>query len=192
MMSNHCLKKNSILNKLLFKNLYLITSLIISSCSLVAYQSSAHDVTVNITGTVTNTTCTVSPDSKDKIVDLGKVPANSLYRSGTSSSPVSFTINLENCGDVANGVVISFSGIPDSNMPDLLKLSPESSASGIAIELLDDSKELISIGGGSRQYNISSGQQTASLKFYAKMVANGEKIQTGPVISSVTFKTSYP
>ncbi|MFU2315133.1 fimbrial protein [Rahnella sp. PCH160] len=191
-MSHYFTNINSILNELFFKKLSLVTPLIISSCALVTCQVSAHDVTVNITGAVTDATCTVSPDSVNKTVYLGKVPAKTFYRAGGSSLPVAFNINLEKCGAIANGVVISFSGTPDDSMTDLLKLSPESSASGIAIELMDDTQQLVAVGGSSRPYLITGGATTASLKFYSKMVANGEKFQPGSIISSVTFNTSYP
>lgn len=186
------MKINSILNALFFKKLSLVTPLIISSCALVTCQVSAHDVTVNITGAVLNATCTISPDSVNKTVNLGQVPANRLINSGDSSQPVPFNINLEKCGAIANGVVVSFSGTPDDSMTNLLKLSPESSGTGIAIEIMDDAQKLVAIGGSTQPYLITGGATTASLRFYSKMVANGEKIQPGTIISSVTFNTLYP
>lgn len=110
---------------------------------------------------------------------------------GASTEPKQFTIDLQNCGAVANGMNISFSGTTDDNNPELLKLSPESSAGGIAIELMDSAQKIIPIG-SSLAYPITAGAANVSLIFYASMVANGENVKTGHVISSVTFDTSYP
>ncbi len=110
---------------------------------------------------------------------------------GASTEPKQFTIDLQNCGAVANGVNISFSGTTDDNNQQLLKLSPESSAGGIAIELMDSAQQIIPIG-SDQNYPITSGATNVSLIFFAKMVANGEEVKTGHVISSVTFDTSYP
>lgn len=187
-MDNHSAGISLLLNKM-FRNKLSLAALIITP--FVAMPSIAHDVTVNITGTVTNTTCSVSPSSINKTVDIGSFNAMAFAHPGESTEPKQFTIDLQNCGAVANGMNISFSGTTDDNNPELLKLSPESSAGGIAIELMDSAQKIIPIG-SSLAYPITAGAANVSLVFYASMVANGEEVKTGHVISSVTFDTSYP
>lgn len=154
----------------------------------------AHDVTVNINGTITNTTCSVSSDSIDKQVNLGRFWNAYPLHIGTVSQAVSFSINLENCGAVSKGVQVSFSGTPDTDVPNYFKLDPPSadSASGFAIKLMDENKKLISVGDTSKVYSIANGATTTSLLFYAQMVETNSNIKTGIVRSSATFKMIYP
>lgn len=173
-----------------FHKILLVTVLFLSSG--IVLPALAHDVTVNITGKVTNGTCSVSSDSIDKPVYLGSVPINLFSQGSASSPPVQFTINLENCGTISHGVQVTFSGTPDENAPDYFKLSPDSSASGIGIVIMDDARKMISVGDTSKPYLITGGVETKSLVFYAKMAADGSALKTGTVTSSATFTTAYP
>lgn len=183
----------------LYKNITYIKSFLKIPCyccaSILALSISgvspalSSDITVNITGEITNTTCSVSSDSVNKNVDLGSYPINKLSQAGMSSTITSFYINLENCGSVSRGVEVEFTGTPDTDIPSFF----QSTATGIAIKLMDDTKKLISVGDTTKSYYISSGSTTKSLLFYAQMVATGPKIHAGSVSStSVTFKTIYP
>lgn len=149
---------------------------------------SASDVTVNIKGKITSATCSVSSDSINKSVDLGKHPIGILSKSGQSSPAVAFTINLENCGTISRGVQVTFTGTPDPLMSDLFATS----SSGIAIKLMDDTKETISAGDTTKAYLIAEGQTTKSLVFYAQMTATGGNVVLGKISSNITFDTFYP
>lgn len=152
----------------------------------------AHDVTVNITGNVTNGTCSLSPSSLNKTVNMGSYRFKDFLNKGDSSPPVEFNIDLDNCGVSANGVQVSFSGTPDAFIADDFKIAPESTGSGIAVEILDDAQKNIPVGGTSKVYGIEEGAQRKSLLFYARMVANGDKVVAGNIIAAATFKTEYP
>lgn len=156
------------------------------------FPALAHDLTVNVTGTVTNTTCSVSPESVDKPVYLGEYSAREFTSSGKGPTPTLFTINLEKCGAVLGGVKVTFTGTPDDSIPDKFKLSPESTGSGIALTLMDDTKKIIPFNGTSKVYEITNGATTKSLIFYAQMVANGQKVKPGNMAFNVTFSTLYP
>lgn len=189
MLNNSAIPKKGIHGNAFHKILLVIVLFLSFGIVLPAF---AHDVTVNITGKVTNGTCSVSSDSIDKPVNLGSVPISLLSRGSASSPPVQFTINLENCGAISHGVQVTFSGTPDENAPDYFKLSPDSSASGIGIVIMDDTRRMISVDGTSKSYLITGGVATKSLIFYAKMAADGSALKTGTVASSATFTTAYP
>lgn len=151
----------------------------------------AHDVTVNMTGKVTNNTCTVSIGSLNQQIDIGSYPVSIFSRMGNSSTDQKFTIDLEGCGSINRGVQVSFSGTPDTYLSNDYKIDP-GAATGIAIEIMDDNKKVIPANSTSKNYLIETGETTKSLVFYAKMVANGEKVAAGNVSAEVTFKTIYP
>lgn len=152
---------------------------------------SAHDVTVNITGTITNTTCSVSSDSINKQVFLGRF-LTAYSRTGDTSTAKSFTINLENCGSLAHGVEVLFSGTPDTSILDYFKLDPESTATGFAVKLMDENQKVIPVGSKTQPYYITDNAPTKSLLFYAQMVQVSSKVTSGRIYATATFQTIYP
>lgn len=188
-MKNNSVRRKEILKKYLSE---ILLGTVILVVPIMTFSIFAHDVTVNITGRVTNGTCSVSAGSVNKTVYLGSYPATEFSNEGDSSPPAVFTIDLENCGTISHGVEFSFFGTPDSVINDYFKIAPESEGSGVAIEIMDDTKKLIPAGETSKAYTITEGVQNTSLIFYAKMVANGEKVKTGTLSSVVTFQTTYP
>ncbi|TBL92925.1 fimbrial protein [Hafnia alvei] len=166
----------------------ILSSIILLNSFNIGVVSAAHNVTVNITGKITNATCYVSSDSINKSVYLGRHPREILSTSGQSSPAVDFTINLENCGTIDRGVQVAFTGTPDPIMPDHFATS----SPGIAINLMDDAKETLSPGESTKSYQIAAGQTTKSLIFYAQMTATGENVTAGGVSSTITFDTFYP
>lgn len=170
----------------------LLLAITILGISTTAVPVLAHDMTVNINGTITNTTCSVSPESVDKPVYLGEHSEREFTSAGKGPTPTPFTINLENCGAISRGVEVTFTGTPDDDIPNYFKLAPESSGSGTALILMDDAKKVIPVGGTSKAYSVNTGSTTKSLVFYAQMVANNQKIKSGVMAFNVTFSTLYP
>lgn len=174
-------------NKLLTFVSYLVSPIFI----LNVYSAGsvfAHDVTVNIKGVITSATCSVSSDSINKSVYLGKYSKYFFTNTGRASPATSFIINLENCGSATQDVAVAFSGTPDPDMANYFK----STASGLAIKIMDDTKTLIPVGATSKSYSIANGATNYSIQFYAQMVSTGPAVSSGHVSSSVTFLTTYP
>lgn len=177
-------------SNMFFRRLLLITIMLGSPTMII--PALAHDLTVNVTGSVTNTTCSVSPESAKQSVYLGEYSAREFTSAGKGPTPTLFTINLEKCGAVSHGVEVTFTGTPDDSILDNFKLSPESTGSGISLTLMDDAKKKIPVNGTSKVYAITDGTTTKSLIFYAQMVANGQKVKPGVMDFNVTFSTLYP
>ncbi|KNC06507.1 fimbrial protein [Klebsiella sp. RIT-PI-d] len=152
----------------------------------------AHSGRVYITGTITDNTCTLSPDSENIMVSMGSVSNRQFYQAGAGAAYQQFTITLENCGSTASGVTVSFSGTPDSQNPDLLALTAGAdNASGVAIALYNDDKSPIPIGDLSQRKTLIGGQSLAQLNFYARYVANGQAVVAGTANASATFILTY-
>ena len=77
--------------------------------ALLAMSGNAHaaDSTINITGTVVASPCTIEAV---KNVDLGDIDATKLAATGTSSDYVSFSVNLTNCPATTTSATATFSG----------------------------------------------------------------------------------
>ncbi|MEO3990135.1 fimbrial protein [Pseudocitrobacter cyperus] len=152
----------------------------------------AHDGRVNITGTIDDNTCTLSPDSQNFTVEMGQVSNRQFYHAGDGGAYVLFTINLEDCGSTASGVSVSFSGAADSLNPILLALTGGAdSASGVGIALYNGDKTPVAPGDISNLQPLIPGQATARLNFYARYVADGATVTPGSANASATFVLNY-
>ena len=83
-----------------------------------------YDVLVSVTGNVIGNTCIVSEDSKEQNVPLGTLGVKQFSEAGAVSNiKTPFTLTLEACGPTFAGVKIRFSGTPDDENPQLLKVA---------------------------------------------------------------------
>ena len=152
----------------------------------------AHDGRVYVSGTITDNTCTLSPDSENIDVEMGAVSNRQFAHAGDGANWQPFSINLENCGSTASGVTVSFSGTANSHHSDLLALTPgDSDATGVAIGFYDKDKAVIPLGDESASQPLSSGQASVHLQFYARYIADGEVVAPGTANASATFVLAY-
>lgn len=175
--------------KYLRYNYLILGSALLVSISL---NANAHDGTVNISGTITDNTCTVSPDSTDFTVTMGNVASKQFKQAGDGSRYEHFSINLEKCGDVASGVTATFNGAKDSQNTDLLAIpSVTGGASGMGIAIYNQDKSLIPLGKDSMQMALTPNQASVSIGFYARYIADGGEVTTGTANASATFILTY-
>lgn len=159
---------------------------------LAAFCLQAHDGRVYVSGTITDNTCSLSPDSENINVSMGAVSLRQFYRAGDGSAWQPFAIDLQNCGSTASGVTVSFSGTADSGNTALLALTAgDSGASGIGIALYDQNKTLIPLGQESDVVTLTPGQASAHLQFYARYLADGGAVAPGNANASATFILAY-
>lgn len=160
--------------------------------ALLAGTVLAHDGQVNITGLITDNTCSVSPDSKDFTVEMGNVAAKTFYRAGDGTRYEPFAIHLEKCGGAASGVTVSFDGPTDPLNPDLLALNGGAGyATGIGVAIYNPDKSLIPMGKESVQTPLTPDQEQATLNFYANYIADGGTVTSGTANASATFMLTY-
>ncbi|ADO46911.1 fimbrial protein [[Enterobacter] lignolyticus] len=155
-------------------------------------QPQAHQGTVYVTGTITDNTCAVSPDSKNLTVPMGDVSSKQFSRAGDGSRYEPFVINLEKCGGAASGVTVHFAGTSDSRNPALLALTGGAGyAAGVGVGIYNPDKSLIPLGAESGNTPISPNQATVALHFYARYIADGDSVAAGTANASATFVLTY-
>jgi len=157
--------------------------LVLLLATVASAGAQAHAGRVYVTGSITDNTCTLTPDSETITVDMGSVSSRQFYQAGAGADWQPFTINLENCGSTVSGVSVSFSGAADSQSPDLL--------AGVGVALYNKNKSPIPLGENSQIQVLIPGQQSAHLNFYARYVADGSTVAAGTANASATFILTY-
>lgn len=146
---------------------------------------------ISVTGTVSASTCTVSPDSESKEVKLGNVSSRQFQKAGDGSPVQMFTLNLEKCSPTADNVTVTFNGEQDAQNPDLLAIeSGEGNASGIAVALYDATRALVPLNTASTSYALQP-DQTVALKFYARYLSTKDVVTSGNATATTTFVLNY-
>ncbi|WP_333012614.1 fimbrial protein [Kluyvera sichuanensis] len=147
---------------------------------------------VLITGNIQDNTCTVSTDSSNLSVSMGTVNSKQLRQSGDTSLPIEFDIDLQNCGEAASGVSVTFTGTADGSGSSLLALdSAGDSATGIGVAILDSDRTLIPINTASKTYPLDPSQADNILPFYAQYSVTGSSVTPGSANATATFSLTY-
>ncbi|MDH6170653.1 type 1 fimbria pilin [Variovorax boronicumulans] len=167
----------------------------------------AADGTINFTGEIVDAPCSISPNSQNLTVPLGKVSrtvfgsvtgtgasAVSTAIVGKKSTPANFTIDLLGCGATAKGATVTFSGTADADNATTLRVANAgqvgvSAASGVAVELGDSAGTKIPLGSPSSDYVLGLGDN--SLKFQAAYVATKTSVMSGPANAVAQFTVAY-
>lgn len=163
----------------------------------------ASDGTINFSGTVAGTSCTINLDgltSGTGSVKLPTVQTGSLSAAGNTAGARTFTIALTNCAagsgqGVASAARAFFEMGPyvDANGR-LNNAAGASGAQNVQVQLLDASGNVINVGSASQR--ASGAQQTsivngaATMTYQARYYATGAAT-TGDVSTSVTYSVDY-
>lgn len=111
-------------------------------------------VNIHLSGNIVALGCTVDPDDVNKVVNLGEWATKQLHYPYGHSEPVVFTIHLTGCS--ASGVTLAFAGTKDATDNTLLGLNEESTASGVAVEIMDASRNRINMGDNAQRVVVDS------------------------------------
>lgn len=167
----------------------------------------AADGTINFTGDIVDAPCSISPNSQNMTVPLGKVSRNvfgtlstatpPVFSGGTvgkKSTPAKFSIDLLGCGATAKGATVTFSGTADLDDATVLRVANAGqvgagAASGVGIEIGDSAGAKIPLGSESGQYVLGVGDN--SLKFQAVYVSTKTAVTTGPANGTAQFTVAY-
>ncbi|RSZ31173.1 MULTISPECIES: fimbrial protein [unclassified Variovorax] len=172
----------------------------LAAVGLLSQGAFAADGTINFTGEIVDAPCSISPNSQNMTVPLGKVSRTAFDGAtagtavvGKKATPAKFTIDLLGCGATAKGATVTFTGTADTDAT-LLRLANAGqvgvgAASGVAIELGDSAGTKIPLGQESGQYVLGLGDN--SLKFQAAYIATKTAVTVGPANATAQFTVAY-
>ena len=175
-------------------------------CGSISLANAATGGQVNFEGSITDTPCSIHPDSVKQTVKLGAVSKPGLA-SGISGPEQKFKIQLLNCSfamstpapgsPIGNNVSVTFTGpqggYPGTGVTNTL-LGITGSAKGASIQLIDYSSKLVILGQKTTLQELAQSSNT-DLEFTAYLKPNpgvaASDIVEGNFTSTVNFIMNY-
>ncbi|HAV1788619.1 TPA: fimbrial protein [Enterobacter hormaechei subsp. xiangfangensis] len=151
---------------------------------------------VHFTGKITDTSCNVSTDTAGQTVDLGTWAA-SYFATQKETTRTPFHISVEGCPDSVTSVAVLFDGTKDATDNGLLGLnsavdSDGNTATGVAVKLYEaDRNTQIKIGDISKSVDLSDGEDSKTLDFYANYNATADTVTIGEADADANFLMIY-
>lgn len=135
--------------------------------------------------------CTITPGTMNQTVDLGTWAVKQFQETPRGVPPKQFLIELIDCGHLASGVKVKFSGTVDPVNNTLFKLNTGSTATNIGISVLDRNKDVIKPNTETIVYPLRPDATNIPLIFYAQYVATASSVGAGTANSQATFTLEY-
>lgn len=173
-----------------------VMALGMSSVANAAVQDQGHGK-VKFTGSITNSPCSITPETVDQVVELGPV-SNVALKDGGTSTPKNFEIMLENCDLITkdagknNTVSVTFTGM--ESLANNGRLGITGTAKGASIAITDGSGKNIVLGSATKAQTLQNGNNTLSFSAYLQGdVASGTSstIIPGNFQSIADFTLAY-
>lgn len=174
--------------------LMVISALSLSSAVVMAAPVTVNGGTIHFKGEVVNAACAVDADSMNHSVQMGQVRTARLSTAGSTSSPVGFNIQLNDCDTtVATKASVAFSGTTvDSANPTVLALQGASAggATNVGVQILDSTGTPLAMDGATFGAQSTLNNGTNLIPFQARYFATGAAT-AGTANADATFKVQY-
>jgi len=168
-----------------------VKSLLIASSTFftsLVYADPVVTVNLRIKAVIVDRACTVTTESQNINVELGKWTTNNMTNIGDQTRLIPFSILLEDCS--AKKVSVAFQGQKDTNNSQLLALSNNSSASNIAIGISDQNQKLLPLGQFTQPVSINTSNKI-QLNFFANYIVTRNSTTAGTANSTANFIINY-
>lgn len=154
-------------------------------------QSLSRWGSVNMQGTIIDTTCAIATESRDQTIDLGIIPLSEIQRSGEGRSRP-FTIELEHCVlEKSNSQIadwqyfsVTFDGSEIHGLFAVL-----GNVSGVGLKITDSLGNVATPGRPLPTNRIVT--DNLKLHFNLQLVKNSLKLTSGEFNTSIRFKLDY-
>lgn len=145
-------------------------------------------INIQLSGTVVALACTVSPTDASKTVTMGDWATKQLQYPAGHSEPAAFGFHLTGC--TASGVSLTFVGNKDPKDSTLLSLNGDSTATNVALEIMDTAHRRIAPGEDSTRVRVDS-NGNATLNFSARYVPTAKNPTAGTANADSVFMLNY-
>ena len=152
----------------------------------------ANGGTINFTGRIIPSTCSINLGKPDLTVALGDVPASALATPGARAGKKEFAIEVTGCSGGGTKVAARFESGNADPASGQLKLDASSEAGGVQIAIYDESDGLNKFGEdvpATSLRTLSGG--AATLRYSAWYVATNDPVSPGTANASATYTLVY-
>jgi len=163
----------------------------IAATGLFATSASAADGTITFTGNITSSTCSIDGNGSGTAsftVSLPKVGTSAFSTSSKYAGRTPFSINLTGC--TATGTVQAYFE-PGANVNASGRLSNTGGATGVDLQLLNDSQTAIDLNSQSGTTTATISSNAATLNYYVEYYSSTGTVGAGSVSSTVDYTIKY-
>lgn len=139
---------------------------------------------INVVGSVVNSSCTISVESKNFTVNLKSHRLKNFNHTGESTLEEPFYIVLSSCGVATTKIKITFNGTTDYF--DSSALKNESLSNGFAVQILDVNKKIIIPNIEQSFLEIVPAKENR-LQYFARILVTKTPVTAGEVRTSSDF-----
>ncbi|HHQ4087980.1 type 1 fimbrial protein [Citrobacter murliniae] len=146
---------------------------------------------VTFTGSIIDAACSIANGKQD--VYLGEISNAALAANSNTgnSTPVNFTIDLQNCDASAGHVSTTFSGAVDANDTTKTHLGITGTGSGAGIVLTDGAGKPITLGAATAPQDLQEGNNTLLFSAYLQGDGASAVIVPGEFTAIADFTLDY-
>lgn len=144
---------------------------------------------VNMQGSIIDTACAITLESRDQTIDMGVTPLADIARDGQGNSRA-FVIELVNCvlarpsKDDWKQFQVAFDGDAEGAL-----FGIRGNASGVALQITDEHGNVAIPGKALPLTDIVPGDR--QLNYVLKLMANRHALKSGDYFSAIRFKLDY-
>lgn len=174
-----------------YRLVMVLTLAVCGGASLGALAENQGGGTIGLSGKIVSTTCVIDTSSRDQTIDVGTMSISQLVRDGRGPLR-SFSIKLLNCvlpswsDAAATPFYVTFDGLTEHG---LFQVSGQ--AKGVGLEIISIGGEPILAGQTRRARQSELSMTDNTLHFQLRLVANHEKLHSGPIDAFIRFQLDY-
>ncbi|HBV2141022.1 TPA: fimbrial protein [Klebsiella variicola] len=160
----------------------------------ISFSANAADGTINFTGAILDSACTVNTTSASQTVNLGNVQRTTFKAAGDVAAATQFDIVLENCPDTVKSASVKFDGTANATNGDILALNSGQTAQGVGVALFEaDGITAIPLSTQSAQMTLDTTAETNRnvMTFVAKYQATQAAVTAGTANATSDFTIIY-
>jgi len=175
-------------------NLLVRSLLAVAFVSSAPFTASAGDGTINFTGSILDSACTINSTSNSQTVNLGSIQRTAFKASGDVTAATRFDIVLENCPDTVKSASVKFDGTANAANNNILALNSGQTAQGVGVALFEkDGVTAIPLSTQSAQMTLDNNQETNRnvMSFVAKYQATQASVGAGTANATSDFTIIY-
>lgn len=168
--------------------------IVIAMLAASAFSSLAHaaDGTINFTGKIIDTACTITPATANQTVALGSVNKTDFTGAGSTAAPTRFSIVLTSCPASVTTATVKFDGPTDTNNSNVLAITGGTgAASGVGVGIYEqNATTLIPVTTASASKTLSTTADN-TFNFVAKYIQTAATVGTGDANAVSDFTIAY-